>query len=29
LKSKECWEFVSYDTPEEMPINFASTLLIN
>ena len=29
LRSQECWEFVSYDTPEEMPICFVSALLIN
>jgi UDP-3-O-[3-hydroxymyristoyl] N-acetylglucosamine deacetylase len=29
LRSQECWEFVSYDTPEEMPICFVSALLVN
>jgi UDP-3-O-[3-hydroxymyristoyl] N-acetylglucosamine deacetylase len=29
LQNKECWEFVCYDTPEEMPIRFASALLTN
>ena len=29
LQSKDCWEFVGYDTPEEMPIRFASALLTN
>jgi UDP-3-O-[3-hydroxymyristoyl] N-acetylglucosamine deacetylase len=29
LNSEECWEFVGYDTPEEMPICFASPLLTN
>jgi UDP-3-O-[3-hydroxymyristoyl] N-acetylglucosamine deacetylase len=29
LRSKESWEFVGYDTPEEMPIRFASALLTN
>jgi UDP-3-O-[3-hydroxymyristoyl] N-acetylglucosamine deacetylase len=29
LQNKECWEFICYDTPEEMPIRFASALLTN
>ncbi|MEP0174880.1 MAG: UDP-3-O-acyl-N-acetylglucosamine deacetylase [Paraglaciecola sp.] len=28
LQNKECWEFVSYDTPEELPIRFASPFLV-
>jgi UDP-3-O-[3-hydroxymyristoyl] N-acetylglucosamine deacetylase len=27
LNDKKAWEFVSYDTPEEMPIQFASPIL--
>jgi UDP-3-O-[3-hydroxymyristoyl] N-acetylglucosamine deacetylase len=29
LNSKSCWEFVSYETPEEMPISYAMPLLAN
>ncbi|WP_340678313.1 UDP-3-O-acyl-N-acetylglucosamine deacetylase [Paraglaciecola sp.] len=27
LTNKKCWEFVSYESPEEMPIRFASPVL--
>jgi len=29
LNDKKAWEFVSYDSPEEMPIQFASPILAN
>lgn len=29
LNDSKAWEFVSYDTPEEMPIHFAAPLLAN
>lgn len=29
LADKECWEFVSYETPEQMPISFATPVLAN
>lgn len=29
LADKACWEFVSYDSPEQMPINFATPVLAN
>jgi UDP-3-O-[3-hydroxymyristoyl] N-acetylglucosamine deacetylase len=29
LNTKSCWEFVSYETPEEMPISYAMPLLAN
>jgi UDP-3-O-[3-hydroxymyristoyl] N-acetylglucosamine deacetylase len=29
LQSKDSWEFVGYETAEEMPIRFASPLLSN
>ncbi len=29
LADKECWEFVSYETPEQMPISFATPVLVN
>lgn len=29
LADKECWEFVSYETPEQMPISFATPVMAN
>jgi UDP-3-O-[3-hydroxymyristoyl] N-acetylglucosamine deacetylase len=29
LEQTDCWEFVSYDTPEQLPISFASPVLAN
>jgi UDP-3-O-[3-hydroxymyristoyl] N-acetylglucosamine deacetylase len=29
MQNQSCWEFVSYDTSEELPIRFASPVLAN
>lgn len=29
LNNQDCWEFISYESPEQMPINFVSPVLAN